>query len=61
VADISVGLSEAEVIRSLAIIEAQGEINNVPQPRLDDILARARAQLELKPQRPPGPPPPPTP
>ena len=55
-ADVSVGLSEAEVIRSLAIIEAQGEINNVPQPRLDDILARARAKLELKPESPPGPP-----
>ncbi len=55
----SAGLSEAEVIRSLAVIQAEGEINNVPQPRLDDILGRARAALELKEKRPPGPPPPP--
>ena len=56
-AKISAGLSEAEVIRSLAIIAAQGEINNVPQPRLDDILARAREALELKEKRPIQPPP----
>ncbi len=47
------------MIRSLAILEAEAEINNVPAPRLADILARAREQLELKEARPPGPPPPP--
>ena len=56
-AKISVGLSEAEVIRSLAVIQAEAEINNVPAPRLADILARAREQLELKEARPPAPPP----
>lgn len=59
-ADIPVGLSNAEIIRALATIQAQGEINNVPQIRLDEILAKARGKLELKPQ-PPIVPPPPTP
>ena len=56
-AKIPVGLSEAEVIRSLAVIEAQAEINNVPAPRRADILAKARAAMEEKEARPPGPPP----
>lgn len=55
---IPVGLSDAEIIRTLALIQAQAEINNVPQPRLDDILAKAREKLELKPQGPVVPPPP---
>ena len=58
-AEIPVGLSEAQVIRELAVIEAFGEIQNVPPPRLADILAKARAALELKEARPLGPPPPP--
>ena len=62
-AEISVGLAEAEVIRSLAELEAFGEIMNVPPPRLNDILAKARAKMELKTARPigdpgEGPPPP---
>lgn len=51
-AEIPVGLSEAEVIRSLAIIEATGEINGIAPPVLQDILERARAKMELKEQRP---------
>lgn len=60
-AEISVGLSEAEIIRSLAVIEANGEINGIPPPVLAQILERARGKMELKQQRPdpgPGPPPP---
>jgi len=58
-ADIPVGLSEAEVIKALAQTEALGQVNNIPRPRLDDILDALRAALERKPARPPGPPPPP--
>ncbi len=60
-AKIPVGLSDAEVIRSLAIIEAQGEVANVPPARLGDILAKARAAMELKEARPQGEPPGPPP
>jgi len=62
VAEIPVGLSESEVIRTLAIIEANGEINGIPPPQLEAILEKARAKMELKTQRPivpPGPPGPP--
>ena len=51
-AEISVGLREAEVIRALAEMEAFGQIQGVPRPVLDDILDTLRASLELKPQRP---------
>ena len=53
-AEISVGLTDAEIIRSLAELEAFGEIMNVPPPRLTDILAKARAKMELKEARPIG-------
>jgi len=48
-----VGLSESEIIRSLAIIEAEGEIHNVNPPQLQAILAKARKKMELKPSTPP--------
>jgi len=48
-----VGLSETEIIRTLAIIEAQGEIQNVPSPQLSLILDKARKKMELKPSTPP--------
>jgi len=63
VAKIPVGIPDAEITRILTVIEAQGEVANVPPARLDDILAKARSALELKEQRPivpngpPGPPP----
>ena len=60
-AQIPVGLSDAAITAILAQLRANGEINNVPQPRLDDILADARENLELKQQGPIIPPPPPPP
>jgi len=51
-AEIPVGLSDAAITAALAVIEAQGEINNVPPPRLDDILEKARGKMLLKTQRP---------
>ena len=53
-ADIPTGLSEKEIIRSLAVIEAAAEIGNVAPPQRQLILDRARQQLELKPGAPPG-------
>ena len=53
--DRPVGLSEADIIRTLAVIEAESEINNVPPPQRQAILDKARAQLTIK-QGPPGPP-----
>jgi len=55
VADVPVGLSDAKIRAELAQIEAFGEIGNVPGPRLAQILDKARAQLELKPETPPAP------
>jgi len=55
-----VGLSDAQVTRTLTELEAFGEIMNVPAGRLTGILAKARAQMELKPSvGPPNPPAPP--
>lgn len=45
------GLSDGEIAKVLAAIEAIGEINNIPAPRLGLILAKARTEME-------GPPPP---
>lgn len=53
------GISQANVIKTLAGLRAFGEIMNVPGPQLDGILAAARAELERKPDSPPGPPAPP--
>ena len=60
---IPVGLSDAEITRTIAGLEAFGEIQNIPPARLGPILAKAREKLELKEQGPiiPPPPPPPTP
>lgn len=58
-AKIPVGIPDAVIIRELAALEAMGEINNVPPPRLTDILAKAREKMELKEKPPVGPPPPP--
>ena len=53
-ADVPVGLSDKEIIRSLAVIEANLEASNVPPPQRQVILDRARAQMELKPAVPDG-------
>ncbi len=50
-----VGLSGAQVIRTLAELRAFGEIMNVAPPQLEDILDRAKLAMELKPST-PGPP-----
>ena len=55
------GLSESQVIQTLATIEALAEISNVAPPQKQIILDEARARLEEKPDSPPGAPPPPTP
>ena len=52
----SVGLSDAEIIKALAELEAFGEIMNVPGPQLVAILDRARKKMREKPSAPPGPP-----
>jgi len=49
VADIPVGLSESEVIRLVAEMRALGQINNVPPPQLDPIIAAYEKSLTLKP------------
>ena len=49
-----VGLSEAKILAALAQIEAQGEISNIPPPRLQQILDKARAEMSQKPDVPPG-------
>ena len=55
------GISSSEVRKTLAGLRALGEIMDVPTPRLDAILARARSELEEL-RGPPAPPtPPPTP
>ena len=51
-----VGLPQKEVIRTLTIIQAFGEIMNVQKPTLDGILDKARAELELMPDVPIKPP-----
>ena len=53
-ADVPVGLSDAEIIRTLATIEALAEVNNVPPPRMQLILDKARERMEVKPASPPG-------
>jgi len=62
VADVPVGLSAAQVIAAVANMKALGQINNIPPPQLDPIIAEFKKSLELKPGTPVGPPtPPPTP
>lgn len=57
-ADVPVGLSEAQVIKALAGLQAFGEIMNVPGPQLQTILAKAAKEMRLKPATPVGPGPP---
>lgn len=45
---VPVGLSEAEIIAALAVIEANGEINNVPPGQLTSIVDKARKSMETK-------------
>ena len=53
-----VGLSEAEIIAQVAQAEALGEMQIPPLPpgKLQTILDKLRATLELKPSIPQGPP-----
>lgn len=51
-AKIPVGIPDSEIIRTLAGLKALGEIMQLDQAVLDPILARARAELELKEKRP---------
>jgi len=52
------GIGGQKVRETLVLLRAWGEINNVPPPRLDDILAVAKKDLEEKPGvGPPSPPP----
>ena len=48
----SVGNSERVIINELAKIEAFGEINNIPPPRLQQILDKAREEMTTKPDTP---------
>ena len=51
------GIGEGKVLAALAELRAIGEINNVPDARLNGILQRAEAGLRQRPDD-PGPPPP---
>jgi len=52
-----IGISVAEVEKTIIELRAFGEIMNVAPPQLDLILGRARAELEGRgPPSPPGPP-----
>ena len=53
-ADVPVGLSNSAIRKALAELRAFGEIQNVPPPQLDPILAKAKKELELKPGAPPA-------
>jgi len=50
------GISFQERRKILAELEALGEIQNVPPPQLDPILAKAKAKLEAQPTPPAKPP-----
>ena len=54
-ADVPVGISQAEIIKALAGLRAFGEIMKIDPPLLDTILDKARKEMELKPET-PGPP-----
>lgn len=47
-----VGLSDSEIIRTLAGLRAFGEIMNVPGPQLDLVLQRAEKEMREKPSTP---------
>jgi len=52
----SVGLSDAEIIKELALVRAFGEIQNIAPPRLTLILEAAEKEMREKPSPPnPGP------
>jgi len=53
-----VGLSTKDIIATLVVVQAFGEIMNIPPPQLDVILDKAKVGLELKPSTPAKPPPP---
>lgn len=46
------GISDQEVRKILAVLEAEGEIANVPPPQLGPILAKARKELTEQPSVP---------
>ena len=48
-----VGLSDAEVIKLVAEMQALGEIANVPPPQLGPIIAAYKSSLLVKPSTPP--------
>jgi len=50
------GISFQERRKILAELEAMGEIQNVPPPQLDPILAKAKAKLLEQPTPPAKPP-----
>jgi len=47
-----VGLSDTEIIKLVAEMQALGEIANIPPPQLDPIIANYKASLSLKPSVP---------
>ncbi len=47
-----VGISDAEIIRLVAEMQALGEIANIPPPQLDPIIAQYKASLLVKPSSP---------
>jgi len=44
-----VGIPESEIIRTLAGLQALGEIMNVPPAQLRAVLDKAEAELRVKP------------
>lgn len=46
------GISQQEVRKILAVLEAEGEIANVPPPQLGPILAKAKKELTEQPDTP---------